>query len=195
MGGGTADECRARAKRTAEVWREVDSFRRAYPNDAAEWMNRYGLNPEMRPKFAAGTDAVRRLADAAGMSQAALARALGKAPATVSGWAKRPEDVRPANVRAVVDAAAEWCEMEWRAFVRLVQSLMDGPSLPANADAWDVWGQATADAWTRAVSEAWRYLTNAQRAAAVETLRAMVASNGGPLDLFADCGDAPGGEK
>ena len=170
----------------AKVRRETGAYRGAYPADAAEWMGRHGLNPETRPKFAEGTDAVRRVLDACGMTQAALARACGKAPATVSAWAKAPEGVRPANVRALIDAAAGWFEGGPDTFVRLVRALMDGPSLPETPHRYPSAG---------AVSAAWEYLTDAQRAAVVEAVRAMVAANGGPADLFADCGDASARQK
>lgn len=187
MGAGAEglDERQARAKRAGEFYREVDGYRAAFPNDAVKWLCSHGLDTQSRPRFAADSDAIKRICERYGLKQAAIARTCGIQPSTVSAWAKEPHKAKPRHVREIIDLAerlGRGGESD-QAFNEFVTGLLDAPSratgeLTANEDRAE--GIA-------GIADACWYLTDAQLSALTEVVRSMLSANGVDTDVLTSC--------
>lgn len=189
MGAGAEwlDEFHARARRALEWGREVDGYRAAFPDDAAKWLSLHGLDTQSRPKFAADSNAIRRICERYGLKQVAVAGACGVKPSTVSAWAKEPCKAKPRHVREIIDLAEGLGRggESAQAFNEFVTGLLDAPSrasgeLTANEDrAEDIAG----------IADACWYLTDAQLSALTEVVRSMLLANGEDTDVLFSRGD------
>lgn len=187
MGAGAEglDEFHARARRALEWGREVDRFRAAFPDDAVKWLSSHGLDAQSRPKFAADSNAIKRICERYGVKQASVARTCRVEPSTVSAWAKEPHKTKPRHVREIIDLAerlGRGGESD-QAFNEFVAGLLDAPSrasgeLTANEDRAE--GIA-------GIADACWYLTDAQLSALTEVVRSMLSANGVDTDVLTSC--------
>lgn len=184
MGAGAEglNEFHARARRAGEFYREVDGYRAAFPDDAVKWLMSHGLDTQSRPRFAADSDAIKRICERYGLKQAAVAGACGVGPSTVSAWAKEPHKAKPRHVREIIDLAERLGRggESAQTFNEFVAGLLDVPSrasgeLTANEDrAEDIAG----------IADACWYLTDAQLSALTEVVRSMLLANGEDGDVL-----------
>lgn len=184
MGAGAEglDEFRTRARRALEWGREVDRFRAAFPDDAIKWLSSHGLDTQSRPKFAADSNAIKRICERYGVKQASIARACGVGPSTVSAWANEPHKAKPRHVREIIDLAERLGHggESAQAFNEFVIGLLDAPSIAS--------GELTANE-DRAegivgIADACWYLTDTQLSALTEVVRSMLLANGEDSDVL-----------
>lgn len=176
--GEHVDAIRAFADEKARE-RETAKWIEAFP-DGAEWLERHGLVNMTAPKFATGSNAIKRICEACGLKQTVIAKVCERSISTVSEWASRPETVPAVCVRKIADFAERAWTNENVGFSEFLMELMDSYSVPRHLSPEFGLGIYSRDAIRRSLP----FLSQGQLNALVEVVRAMVIANGEEPDVF-----------
>lgn len=159
--------------------RETTKWIEAFP-DGTEWLERHGLVNFTAPKFAADSNAIKRICEACGLKQTVIAKVCERSISTVSEWASRPETVPAVCVRRIADCAERAWTNENVGFSEFLMELMDGYSVPRRLSPEFGLGIYSRDA----IRQSLLFLSQGQLDALVEVVRAMVIANGEEPDAF-----------
>lgn len=159
--------------------RETAKWIKTFP-DGTEWLKRHGLVNITAPKFAADSNAIKRICETCGLKQTVIAKVCERSISTVSEWASRPETVPAVCVRKIADFAEKAWTNENVGFSEFLMELMDSYSVPRHSSPEFGLRIYSKDA----IRQSLLFLSQGQLDALVEVVRAMVIANGKEPDMF-----------